>query len=288
MQITATDVAYTYMKDTPFEKKALHNFNIRLKNHTYTAIIGQTGSGKSTFVQLLNGLLKPTEGEVTIGDWKIYKDTKEKELYFIRKRVGMVFQFPEHQLFDETVLKDVMYGPINFGKSKKEAEEISKEMLTLVGIEPDLYERSPFELSGGQMRRVAIAGVLAIEPSVLILDEPTAGLDPQGHEGIMNILFQWYKGSDERSIILVTHQMEDASRYAEHIIVMDKGELAMEGTPEEVFAQQKELEALGLGIPETVKLLKLLKEKSGDKKINTVKFTLGDTVEEILSFLGKD
>lgn len=287
MQIKGRNVNYVYMEGTPFEKTALKDVNLTLGDKFYAAIIGHTGSGKSTLLQLLNGLLKPTEGELHVGEWKITNESKQKDLYFLRKHVGIVFQYPEHQLFDETVIKDVAYGPLNFGLSKDEAEAKAKEMLQLVGISEDLYERSPFELSGGQMRRVAIAGVLALEPKLLILDEPTAGLDPAGHEEIMTLFYDWYKAKAERSVILVTHQMEDAAKYAETIFVMNRGELFMEGKPHDVFRNGDALKQIGLGVPETVQFLEVLKERSGGK-METTKFTIEETVQEVLLFLGKE
>ncbi|MFA9556510.1 energy-coupling factor transporter ATPase [Evansella sp. AB-rgal1] len=286
MEIKAEDIGYTYMAGTPFEKKAIDNINIHIKHHSYTAIIGHTGSGKSTFVQLLNGLLKPSRGSLHVGNWVITKETKQKQMYDLRKHVGMVFQYPEHQLFHETVIQDVAYGPINFGFSKKEAREKAEEMLLNVGIGKDLFDRSPFELSGGQMRRVAIAGVLAIEPHILVLDEPTAGLDPKGQVEIMNLFYSWYLEKEERSIVLVTHHMEDAALYGDHIIVMNNGEVHFQGEPTHVFQQKEMLYDLDLSVPETVALLERLKEISGEA-MNTQRYTFDETVQEIISFLRK-
>ena len=287
MHIKGRGISYTYMKESPFEKRALNNINLSIERNNFMAIIGHTGSGKSTFIQLLNGLLKPTEGELIVDDWKITNISKQKELYFLRKKVGMVFQYPEQQLFHETVLQDVAFGPINFNIPKKEAKEKAQEVLGLVGIGEELYDRSPFELSGGQMRRVAIAGVLALEPKLLVLDEPTAGLDPRGQEEMMELFYRWYKKEEDRSVILVTHQMEDAAKYADEILVMADGELLMQASPTEVFKKDEELKEIGLGLPMTVQLLQSLQEKSG-QPLQTIKFSIEDTVDEVLSFLRKE
>lgn len=287
MQIKGTGINYTYMKETPFEKKALNNISLSIKQNRFIAIIGHTGSGKSTFIQLLNGLLKPTEGELVVDDWKITNQSKQKELYFLRKKVGMVFQYPEHQLFHETVLQDVAYGPLNFNIPKADAIKKAKEMLQLVGIGEELYDRSPFDLSGGQMRRVAIAGVLALEPKLLVLDEPTAGLDPSGQEEMLGLFYEWYKREKDRSVVLVTHQMEDAAKYADDILVLAAGELVAQDSPAQVFKKSEQLKEIGLGLPATVQLLQSLKEKSG-QPIETTKFTIEDTVDEVLSFLRKE
>ncbi len=272
------------MKDTPFERQALSGLNIKLDSGQFTSIIGHTGSGKSTFLQHINGLIKPSKGEIKVGDWTISSDTKQKQLFDLRRQVGMVFQFPEHQLFHETVLQDVAYGPINFGLSKVEAERKATEYLELVGIGADLFTRSPFELSGGQMRRVAIAGVLAIEPLLLVLDEPTVGLDPQGQAAMMALFSEWYKAKEKRSIVLVTHRMEDAAKFSDQVIVMSSGKVLEIGTPEKIFSQVEKLKENGLSVPESVKLLSAIQSKSGIE-LETGKFTKEATVESILSFL---
>lgn len=284
MQLQANNVNYTYMKGTPFEKKALSDIHLKLEAGQFTSIIGQTGSGKSTFIQHINGLIKPSKGELKIGEWTINSETKQKQLFDLRRQVGMVFQFPEHQLFHETVLQDVAYGPINFGLLKAEAERKAAECLGLVGIENELFARSPFELSGGQMRRVAIAGVLAIDPLLLVLDEPTAGLDPQGQETMMQLFYEWYKEKEERSIILVTHKMEDAARFSDEIVVMNSGKVLEIGTPKQIFTQVEKLEGNGLSVPESVKLLSAIQSSSG-VEVETSAFTKDTTVESILSFL---
>lgn len=251
MDISLQQVGYSYAVGTPFEKRALHEVNATIKSGSYTAIIGHTGSGKSTLLLHLNGLLKPTEGTVRIGDVNITAGTKAKELKEIRKRVGIVFQFPEHQLFEETVEKDIMFGPMNFGVPAEEARRRAHELIKLLGLPEDVAEKSPFDLSGGQMRRVAIAGVLAFKPSILILDEPTAGLDPRGRKEIME-LFNKLHEEENLTTILVTHSMEDAAKYADHILIMHEGRTVMAGTPTEVFSDAERLNTFRLGLPRSV------------------------------------
>ncbi|MFD1207120.1 MULTISPECIES: energy-coupling factor ABC transporter ATP-binding protein [Sporosarcina] len=251
MDIALQQVEYSYAKGTPFEKRALYEVNAVIPSNSYTAIIGHTGSGKSTLLLHLNGLLKPTEGEVRIGDLTITSETKGKALKDVRKHVGIVFQFPEHQLFEETVEKDIMFGPMNFGVPEEEARRRALELIELLGLPSDVSQKSPFELSGGQMRRVAIAGVLAFKPSILILDEPTAGLDPRGRKEIMELFARLHK-EEGLTTILVTHSMEDAARYADQIIVMHEGRSVLSGTPEEVFAEEELLSSFRLGLPRSV------------------------------------
>ncbi|OJG74655.1 cobalt import ATP-binding protein CbiO 2 [Enterococcus quebecensis] len=219
-----------------------------IEDGSYTAIVGHTGSGKSTLLQHLNALVKPTKGKVTIGDREIIPETNNKNLKPIRKKVGIVFQFPEAQLFEETVAKDIAFGPKNFSVSVEEAERLAAEMLDLVGLDASYLERSPFELSGGQMRRVAIAGVLAMEPEVLVLDEPTAGLDPQGRKEMME-MFQRLHEERGMTIVLVTHLMDDVANYANHVIVLEKGKIVKSGTPQEVFQNIQWLKEKQLGVP---------------------------------------
>ncbi|WP_373850081.1 energy-coupling factor ABC transporter ATP-binding protein, partial [Jeotgalibaca porci] len=234
MDIILKDVGYSYGAGTPFESRALYDVDLAIPEGSYTALIGHTGSGKSTVTQHLNALLKPTTGTVTIGDRVIDNKTNNKNLKFIRKKVGIVFQFPESQLFEETIAKDIAFGPMNFGVSEAEALELAKETLPLVGLDETFMDRSPFDLSGGQMRRVAIAGVLAMKPEVLILDEPTAGLDPAGRREIMT-MFNKLHEEQGISIVLVTHQMDDVATYADHVIIMDKGTVVKMGPPAEIF-----------------------------------------------------
>ena len=262
MRIELRQVEYRYQLNTPFERLALHDINLNVEPGSYVAIIGHTGSGKSTILQHLNGLLKPTKGEVVIGDKVITSKKKQKDLKSIRKKVGIVFQFPEHQLFDETVEKDICFGPMNFGISEEEAKRLAKKTLGLVGLSEDILQKSPFDLSGGQMRRVAIAGVLAMEPDVIVLDEPTAGLDPRGRKDIMDMFSRLHK---ERGMttILVTHSMEDAAQYADEIIVMHQGTVYKSGTPIDIFSQPEQLIEIGLDVPETVRFQLLLQKETG-------------------------
>lgn len=252
MDISLQQVGYLYGKDTPFEKRALQDVNATIASGSYTALIGHTGSGKSTLLMHLNGLLKPSEGAVQIGTAKISAGTKAKGLKDIRRNVGIVFQFPEHQLFEETVEKDIMFGPMNFGVPEEEARRRAHELIELLGLPSEVAQKSPFDLSGGQMRRVAIAGVLAFNPSILVLDEPTAGLDPRGRKEIMELFYRLHKEKN-LTTVLVTHSMEDAARYADHVIIMHGGRSVMDGTPEEVFSDAEKLAAYRLGVPRSVK-----------------------------------
>lgn len=260
MDIRFQDVGYTYQKGTPFESKAIYDIDLSIKDGSFTAIVGHTGSGKSTVLQHLNALKKPTEGTVTIGDRVITNLSENKGLKSLRKKVGIVFQFPEAQLFEETVGKDIAFGPKNFGMSEEEGLEKARELLPLVGLDESFMERSPFDLSGGQMRRVAIAGVLALEPEVLVLDEPTAGLDPQGRKEVMNMFHSLYKNKG-LTIVLVTHQMDDVAEYADHMIVLEKGTVMKEGHPREIFKEAGWLASMQLGVPSTVKFAHELEEK---------------------------
>lgn len=262
MDIVLQQVGYLYSKDTPFEKRALQEVDATIASGSYTAIIGHTGSGKSTLLMHLNGLLKPSEGTVRIGDHVISAETKAKGLKEIRRHVGIVFQFPEHQLFEETVEKDIMFGPMNFGVPEEEARQRANELIALLGLPPEVAQKSPFDLSGGQMRRVAIAGVLAFQPSVLVLDEPTAGLDPRGRQEIME-LFHRLHVEQQLTTILVTHSMEDAARYADHIIVMHGGRSVLSGTPAEVFADEEKLASYRLGLPRSLQFQRDFEKKIG-------------------------
>ncbi|WP_318616120.1 energy-coupling factor ABC transporter ATP-binding protein [Sporosarcina sp. YIM B06819] len=275
MDISLQQVGYLYGKDTPFEKRALQNVEATIRSGSYSAIIGHTGSGKSTLLMHLNGLLKPTEGIVQIGDTKISAGTKAKGLKDVRRHVGIVFQFPEHQLFEETVEKDIMFGPMNFGVPEEEARRRAHELIELLGLPPEVAQKSPFDLSGGQMRRVAIAGVLAFKPSVLVLDEPTAGLDPKGRQEIME-LFHRLHIEEQLTMILVTHSMEDAARYADNIIVMHNGRSVLAGTPQEVFGDEEKLKSFRLGLPRSVKF-----QRDIEKMIGRPLQTLALTEEQL-------
>ncbi|WP_373891688.1 energy-coupling factor transporter ATPase [Weissella confusa] len=248
MAINFNQVGFTYQLNTPFATPGLHDVNFTMPEGKFTAVIGHTGSGKSTMVQHLDGLVIPTAGEITIGEQRIVPTTKPKELNQMRAHVGLVFQFPEAQLFEQTVLKDVMFGPKNFGKSEAEAKEAAQRALRTVGMAERFDERSPFELSGGQMRRVAIAGVLAMEPDLLILDEPTAGLDPAGQEELMTLFARLQKERD-MTVVLITHQMEYVAQYADHVVIFEGGTVVKEGTPAEVFADVAWLHEKQLDVP---------------------------------------
>ncbi|WP_034551745.1 energy-coupling factor ABC transporter ATP-binding protein [Carnobacterium funditum] len=262
MDIIFEKVGFTYQKGTPFENRALYDIDMVIKEGSFTALVGHTGSGKSTVLQHLNALMKPTEGTVTIGDRVIRSETNNKNLKSIRRQVGIVFQFPEAQLFEETVAKDIAFGPKNFGVSEKEAMELAEKMLPLVGLDESFMERSPFDLSGGQMRRVAIAGVLAMEPQTLVLDEPTAGLDPQGRKEMMDMFYRLHKEKG-LTIVLVTHLMDDVADYADHMIILEKGTVVKEGTPREIFRDEEWLKAKQLGVPSAVSFSNRLDAKLG-------------------------
>jgi len=260
MQITFDKVSFTYQPNSPFESKALFDIDMTIESGSYTAIVGHTGSGKSTLLQHLNALVKPTAGTVTVGDRVITNQTDNKNLKPLRKKVGIVFQFPEAQLFDETVIKDISFGPMNFGVSEEEAAKVAKEMLELVGLDEKLLERSPFELSGGQMRRVAIAGVLAMQPEVLVLDEPTAGLDPKGRKDMMD-MFKRLHTEHGMTIVLVTHLMDDVANYADYVYVLEKGQIVKNGKPEDVFQEIDWLEEKHIGVPQATRFAAKLREK---------------------------
>ncbi|OEH93219.1 energy-coupling factor ABC transporter ATP-binding protein [Bacillus solimangrovi] len=283
MEIVFKDVEHRYQIHTPFERTALYDINLAIPENAYYAVIGHTGSGKSTLVQHLNALLKPTKGKVEAGEFVISSNKKAKDLKALRKKVGMVFQYPEHQLFEETVEKDICFAPINYGVSEEDAKIIAKESLNAVGLPEELLTRSPFDLSGGQMRRVAIAGVLAMEPDVLVLDEPTAGLDPKGRKEMM-ALFQQLHEQKGLTIILVTHNMNDAAKYAEHIFVMDQATLYMEGTPREVFSEAEQLREIGLDVPESVVFLQQL-EKVFNTRLDYNLFTPKEISQQIKSLM---
>ena len=259
MGIILDNVSYTYQEGTPFASAALSDVNLSIEDGSYTAIIGHTGSGKSTILQLLNGLLVPTKGSVRVFDTLITSTSVNKQIRQIRKQVGLVFQFAENQIFEETVLKDVAFGPQNFGVSVEEAEAIAREKLALVGIDESLFERSPFELSGGQMRRVAIAGILAMEPSILVLDEPTAGLDPIGRKELMTLFKKLHQ--DGITIVLVTHLMDDVAEFADQVYVMEKGKLVKNGKPSLVFQNVEFMEKIQLGVPKITRFAQRLAER---------------------------
>lgn len=260
MDIQFKNVSYAYEAGTPIEQTALENINLTILSQKVTAIIGKTGSGKSTLVQHLNALLKPTEGVVRIDDRSITSTTTNRQLKALRKKVGTVFQFPEAQLFGQTIAEDIMFGPKNYGVREDEARQIARKTLELVGLDASFMERSPFDLSGGQQRRVAIAGVLALEPEILVLDEPTAGLDPKGQKEILD-LFDRLNKEMGTTIILVTHQMEQVAEYADDVIVLDEGRIAKQGTPREIFSDTELLSTNFLHVPQTIAFTHALEQE---------------------------
>ena len=259
MGIALKNVSFTYQEGTPLASTALSDVSLTIEDGSYTALIGHTGSGKSTILQLLNGLLVPSQGSVRVFDTLITSTSKNKDIRQIRKQVGLVFQFAENQIFEETVLKDVAFGPQNFGVSEEDAEQIAREKLALVGIAESLFDRSPFELSGGQMRRVAIAGILAMEPAILVLDEPTAGLDPLGRKELMNLFKKLHQSG--MTIILVTHLMDDVAEYANQVYVMEKGRLVKGGKPSDVFQDVVFMEEVQLRVPKITAFCKRLADR---------------------------
>lgn len=259
MGIALENVSFTYQEGTPLASTALSDVSLTIEDGSYTALIGHTGSGKSTILQLLNGLLVPSQGSVRVFDTLITSNSKNKDIRQIRKQVGLVFQFAENQIFEETVLKDVAFGPQNFGVSEEDAEQIASEKLALVGIDESLFDRSPFELSGGQMRRVAIAGILAMEPAILVLDEPTAGLDPLGRKELMDLFKKLHQSG--MTIVLVTHLMDDVAEYANKVYVMEKGRLVKGGRPRDVFQDVVFMEEVQLGVPKITAFCKRLADR---------------------------
>ena len=283
MDIRFKQVGFAYQAGTPFEMRALHDISFSIEEGSYVAIIGHTGSGKSTILQHLNALLKPTEGIVELGDKTIDSTTGNKDLKPLRKKVGIVFQFPEAQLFEETVEKDIAFGPKNFGVSEEEALKIAAEVVKTVGLPEEVLKKSPFDLSGGQMRRVAIAGVLAMKPEVLVLDEPTAGLDPKGRLEMMEMFYKLNK-EQNMTIVLVTHQMNDVSDYADHVVVIESGKVVKEGSPKEVFADASWLLEKQLGVPTTLAFVEKLKEKGWTT--DKMPLTLDELADAILEERG--
>ncbi|MBC1442748.1 energy-coupling factor ABC transporter ATP-binding protein [Listeria seeligeri] len=285
MEIKLEQLGYCYQKNSPFEKRALLDVNVSFDSGSYSAIIGHTGSGKSTLLQHLNALLMPTEGKITVGDREIVAGVKQKKLRDLRKKVGIVFQFPEAQLFEETVEKDICFGPMNFGVSEEDAKARAKKVIYEVGLTEEILSRSPFELSGGQMRRVAIAGVLAMDPEVLVLDEPTAGLDPHGREEIMEMFYNLHKEKG-LTTVLVTHSMEDAARYAGKIVLMKAGTVLQIGAPREIFANPEDLIDLGLSVPDVVRFQGLFERKFNVKLTKTC-LTIAELTAEMAPHLAK-
>ena len=282
MSITLKNVSYCYNQGTAMEAHALKNVNLEIPDGQFIGLIGHTGSGKSTLIQHLNGLVRATSGEIRYGDRNIYEEGfRMKEL---RSKVGLVFQYPEHQLFEIDVFTDVCFGPKNLGLDQDEIKRRAVESLSLVGLDESYYEKSPFELSGGEKRRVAIAGVLAMRPEVLILDEPTAGLDPKGRDHILDQVAYLQK-ERQITVVLVSHSMEDVAKYVDRIIVMNHGEAVFDGSVKEVFSHYKELEAIGLAAPQVTYLMHGLKEKGFDVDENAT--TIEEAKASILSALGR-
>lgn len=280
MDLIINGLTHIYHPQSPLERVALDGVNLVIPSGSFVSIIGQTGSGKSTLIQHINGLLKPARGSIQIGDCRLDAKSKGSILRTVRQKVGMVFQYPEHQLFEETVEKDLSFGPLNFGINLKRAKARAKQALQQVGLSDTLLNRSPFELSGGQMRRVAIAGVLASDPEVLILDEPTAGLDPRGQAEMM-ALFSKLNREKEITVIMVTHNMDHAALYSDKVVVMDQGKIKLEGPPKDVFSQPEQLRHLGLEVPSTMDFLLKLSKKWKDNHLVMPLFTVEETSQHL-------
>lgn len=255
------NLSFVYGQKTPFEKRAVDNVSLSIEKGEFIGIIGHTGSGKSTLVQMLNGLIQPTEGQVLLDGEDIWQNPKD--IRKVRFKVGMVFQYPEYQLFEETVYKDIAFGPTNMGKTEQEIDMAVRKAAEFTDLKPELLEKSPFDLSGGEKRRAAIAGVIAMDPEVLVLDEPTAGLDPMGRDVLLSQIVQYHK-KRKNTILLVSHSMEDIARVADRIIVMNESHLVMFDKTREVFSHGRELEKIGLRVPQITKIMLELKEKGYD------------------------
>lgn len=283
MSIEVKNLNHIYNEGLPYESIALENISFRADDGQLVGIIGHTGSGKSTLVQHLNGLLKPKSGSITVGDTDI--TAPGVVMRDIRRKIGLVFQYPEYQLFEETVAKDVAFGPVNLGLSQEETDERVREAIELVGLDYDKVKNiSPFEMSGGQKRRVAIAGVIAMKPEILILDEPTAGLNPKAHADILDMVKTIHE-REKNIIFLISHNMNDIARMSDKILVMDHGRLAMEGTPSEVFSRGEELKAMGLALPDVMELT--LRLKAAGMNIGRDCLTMDEAADEIAKVLGR-
>lgn len=281
MSITVENLTYTYSKGMPNETRALEDVSFQLKTGEFAAVIGHTGSGKSTLMQQLNGLLRPDSGKITVGEVCITDpSTKMTE---VRRKVGLVFQYPEYQLFEETVAKDVAFGPKQVGMTGEELDRVVEESIRLTGLDyEEVKERSPFELSGGQKRRVAIAGVLAMKPEILILDEPTAGLDPSAHRDVLELIRRIHR-KERMTILLVSHNMGDIAELADRVLVMNRGKLVMNGTPAEVFSRGEPLWEMGLGLPPAAEFMERLKERMPG--IDAAQLSIEDAAKEICRYL---
>lgn len=277
------NLSFVYGQGTPFEKKAVDNVSLNIEKGEFIGIIGHTGSGKSTLVQMLNGLIKPTVGQVLLDGVDIWEKTKE--IRKIRFKVGMVFQYPEYQLFEETVYKDIAFGPTNMGKTVREVDEAVKKAAKFTGLKSELLQKSPFDLSGGEKRRAAIAGVIAMDPDVLVLDEPTAGLDPMGRDVLLSQIVQYHK-ERKNTVLLVSHSMEDIARVADRIIVMNSSQLVMFDKTKEVFSHGRELEKIGLRVPQITKIMLELREKGYN--IPDGILTVDEAMSCVLSLLKKE
>lgn len=281
MSITVENLTYTYSKGLPNETRALEDVSFQLKTGEFAAVIGHTGSGKSTLMQQLNGLLRPDSGKITVGEVCITDpSTKMTE---VRRKVGLVFQYPEYQLFEETVVKDVAFGPKQVGMTGEELDRVVEESIRLTGLDyEEVKERSPFELSGGQKRRVAIAGVLAMKPEILILDEPTAGLDPSAHRDVLELIRRIHR-KERMTILLVSHNMGDIAELADRVLVMNRGKLVMNGTPAEVFSRGEPLWEMGLGLPPATEFMERLKDRMPG--IDAAQLSIEDAAKEICRYL---
>lgn len=277
------NLSYIYGTGTPFEKTAVNNLSLSIEKGEFIGIMGHTGSGKSTLVQMLNGLMKPTSGQVLLDGEDIWANPKD--IRKIRFKVGMVFQYPEYQLFEETVAKDIAFGPMNMGKSGAELEKAVNDAARFTGLKDELLEKSPFDLSGGEKRRAAIAGVIAMNPAVLVLDEPTAGLDPMGRDVLLSQIVQYHK-ERKNTVILVSHSMEDIARVADKIIVMNKSNLVMFDKTKEVFSKGRELEKIGLRVPQITKIMLELREKGFNVPEGIL--TVDEAMDCISSLLDKE
>lgn len=281
MSITVENLTYTYSKGLPNETRALEDVSFQLKTGEFAAVIGHTGSGKSTLMQQLNGLLHPDSGKITVGEVCITDpSTKMTE---VRRKVGLVFQYPEYQLFEETVAKDVAFGPKQVGMTGEELDRVVEESIRLTGLDyEEVKERSPFELSGGQKRRVAIAGVLAMKPEILIMDEPTAGLDPSAHRDVLELIRRIHR-KERMTILLVSHNMGDIAELADRVLVMNRGKLVMNGTPAEVFSRGEPLWEMGLGLPPATEFMERLKDRMPG--IDAAQLSIEDAAKEICRYL---
>ena len=283
MSIELKNVTYTYSPGTSYEIHALKDINLNIPDGQFIGVIGHTGSGKSTLIQHLNALIQPTSGTVSYNGEDVWAENYNRRA--LRSEVGLVFQYPEHQLFESDVLSDVCFGPMNQGKSREEAEEEAKKALLQVGFKEKNFKKSPFDLSGGQKKRVAIAGVLAMNPKILILDEPTAGLDPKGRDEILDQIAYLHEKAD-MTVILVSHSMEDIAKYVDRIIVMNKGSVMFNDVPKKVFAHYKELESVGLAAPQVTYIMHALKEKGMD--VPTDATTIEEAADGIMKALKKE